>query len=108
MENMRPHLEKFMIEIYAAMDAREAPPPPPPPPPAREFKKFKEVNVMRFVNCTCFRDGQCLHQAAPRAWFGPAVCIEIVRPSDPRIQYGCALRIENEKHKWTAPPPKKL
>ena len=41
------------------------------------------------VNCASFRhDGECLHQAAPRRWFGPARCIvwldRMGRNVDPR------------------------
>ena len=43
------------------------------------------------INCQCFRDGKCLHQAAPRAWFGPATCI-LTDQRDPRVQ-ACALQV---------------
>ena len=49
------------------------------------------------VNCTSFRPGgDCLHQAAPRRWFGPARCIvwlgEMRANTDPRqVRVKCAL-----------------
>lgn len=42
------------------------------------------------VNCRLYRDGKCMHQAAPRAFFGAAACL-LERQSDPRIQ-ACALQ----------------
>lgn len=45
------------------------------------------------INCTSFgRDGTCLHQAAPRRLFGPALCIVVAESHptrDPRIPHGC-------------------
>lgn len=54
---------------------------------------------MTKINCTSYRSmatstGQCLHQAAPRRLFLPALCIvdlELQTPRDPRIPRGCAL-----------------
>jgi hypothetical protein len=49
------------------------------------------------VNCTSFRQGgDCLHQAAPRRWFGLARCIvwldEMGANTDPRqVRVKCAL-----------------
>lgn len=45
------------------------------------------------VNCTSFRHGDCLHQAAPRRWFGPARCIVWLAEmgTDPRLRVKCAL-----------------
>ena len=54
------------------------------------------------VNCTSFRHGgDCLHQAAPRRWFGPARCIvwldEMGTTSDPRqVRVKCALCTKRE------------
>ena len=48
------------------------------------------------VNCTSFRQGgDCLHQAAPRRWFGVARCIVWLQlathAADPREPQGCRL-----------------
>lgn len=46
------------------------------------------------VNCTSYsNNGNCLHQAAPRRWFGPASCIVLPENTnqDPRKPHGCAL-----------------
>jgi len=46
------------------------------------------------VNCTSYRNnGDCLHQAAPRHWFGPARCIVLSEATkqDPRKPDGCVL-----------------
>ena len=55
------------------------------------------------VNCIRFRNGgDCLHQAAPRRWFGPARCIvwldQMGANTDPRIlRTRCALCVAHEK-----------
>lgn len=54
---------------------------------------------MTRINCTSYRQigagvGKCLHQAAPRRVFGPALCIvemDDLSRRDPRIPRGCAL-----------------
>lgn len=49
----------------------------------------------RTINCRCFAPGGiCTHQAAPRAFFGPARCIEVFSSSDPRISKQCQLKVE--------------
>jgi len=43
-------------------------------------------------NCISFRDGKCLHQAAPRRLFGTTECI-LNRPNpDLRVTEGCVLQ----------------
>ncbi len=62
------------------------------------------------VNCISFRyNGKCIHQAAPRRMFGPALCIvwlwDAEKHTDPReTQPRCALctPLDRPKH-----PPKK-
>ena len=48
---------------------------------------------MQNINCRCFKNGECLHQAAPRRLFGPAWCILDTPNSDPRVVNECALRV---------------
>ena len=55
------------------------------------------------VNCQCFKDGKCLHQAAPRAWFGPSACV-LSQKSDPRIT-ACALRYPYTRSDGKPLPP---
>jgi hypothetical protein len=43
-------------------------------------------------NCISYKNGRCLHQAAPRRLFGPALCILDHDNPDPRIPAGCALQ----------------
>ncbi len=54
-------------------------------------------------NCTSFVNGMCTHQAAPRRWFGPAICILNWPPDDARVMPGCALQTPYLKPN---PPPK--
>lgn len=55
------------------------------------------------VNCTSYKfEGKCLHQAAPRKIFSPAVCIvwlwHVGTHNDPRITSpSCALCTPTEK-----------
>lgn len=71
------------------------------------------------VNCTSFRQGgdyctsfrqggDCLHQAAPRRWFGPARCIvwldEMGANTDPRqVRTKCALCTPHQKPQTLRP-----
>ena len=58
------------------------------------------------IDCTQFRRGKCLHQAAPRSFFGTATCILDNNP-DVRIMT-CALRVTHTKPLiWPSvrPPP---
>lgn len=54
-------------------------------------------------DCTQYRSGKCLHQAAPRRLFGPAQCILNELQPDPRIKPGCQL--QNPYPRPTTPPP---
>lgn len=68
------------------------------------------------VNCTSFQNpGNCLHQAAPRRWFGPARCIvwldEVGVDTDPRhVRRRCALctpHVKPTKLEPVVPDPKR-
>ena len=52
---------------------------------------------MRNINCTQFKNGTCLHQAAPRMIFGRTSCLLIDYNKDPRVIQDCALRVENNR-----------
>jgi len=58
---------------------------------------------MNNVNCKSFKEGKCIHQAAPRYLFGAADCI-LVKPIvfDVRVPRGCALQTP-----WPKPTPPK-
>jgi hypothetical protein len=55
---------------------------------------MKAINI----NCQSFKDGRCLHQAAPRQLWGAACCI-LDSQRDPRIN-ACALQTA-----WPKPHP---
>ena len=64
------------------------------------------------INCKANAGPSCLHQAAPRTWFGPARCILFEQeaaliPKDPRIPKGCALcePVLKPLGALTKPPP---
>jgi hypothetical protein len=61
------------------------------------------------INCTSFRNGKCLHQAAPRAFFGAARCIMVEGHRDVRVIPGCALCTPHERpdypYRPTQPKP---
>jgi hypothetical protein len=44
------------------------------------------------VNCQCFRNGNCLHSALPRKWFGAHPCLLLPHDSNPLIVPSCALQ----------------
>jgi len=58
------------------------------------------VERRKIINCTQFKNGNCMHQAAPRRIFGAANCILMTANNDPRIIKGCALIDETNM-----PPP---
>lgn len=53
------------------------------------------------IDCTQFRPGKCLHQAAPRRLFGTALCILEEHCTDIRVEMRCSLQI---KHDIRTPP----
>ena len=55
------------------------------------------------INCRCYREGQCLHQAAPRPWFGRPDCI-LVGNGDPRVK-ACALQVRDNPPPPPSAPP---
>ena len=56
------------------------------------------------INCVSFKDGLCLHQAAPRKFLRYTSCILLKNPSnDVRILDGCRLQVEYKKP--VLPPP---
>ena len=61
------------------------------------------------VNCIRFRHGgDCLHQAAPRRWFGAARCIvwldQMGANTDPRVpRASCVLCVAHEKPSISRP-----
>lgn len=57
------------------------------------------------INCQCYRNGNCMHQAAPRRWFGQQPCILIAKPADTRIKRGCALQYEYTRPDGHPLPP---
>ncbi len=50
---------------------------------------------MKNIQCTQFNaEGKCLHQAAPRRFFGAAECILFEKSKDPRVIVQCALQVK--------------
>lgn len=49
------------------------------------------MNIPR-QNCVSYKEGDCLHQAAPRKLFGTADCILNWPSADRRVIPGCALQ----------------
>lgn len=73
----------------------------------RPFILIKEETTIMYqprINCTSFKDGKCLHQAAPRALWGSASCIMERRSDDPRVILGCALITPHQEPTSVAPP----
>lgn len=54
------------------------------------------------INCKHFRNGACMHHAAPQRWFGKPQCILLTPSTDPRIKQECALQ---RPYTRPAPPP---
>ena len=57
------------------------------------------------VDCTSFRDGRCLHQAAPRRMFFAAECILVYPYGDVRVPQECALISPRPRPARPIPPP---
>lgn len=58
------------------------------------------------INCQCFSRGRCLHQAAPRGWFGPSLCVLDGNP-DPRI-VACGLQYPFKRPDGFLLPPMRM
>ena len=57
------------------------------------------------IPCVSYRMGKCLHQAAPRSFFGAAQCILEHPGSDPRVPNKCELQIIPPRPKPSPRPP---
>lgn len=57
------------------------------------------------INCQCYRNGDCLHHAAPRQMFFLPTCVLLAAPKDPRTKQGCALQYEYPRPDAPLRPP---
>lgn len=57
------------------------------------------------INCQCYRNGNCLHHAAPSRWIGKPHCVLLDAPKDPRTKAGCALQYEYPRPDAPLRPP---
>ena len=62
------------------------------------------------INCILYREGKCMHQAAPRRLFGPAACIlsPYGTQEDPRRPAECVLRVPHGRSASMPPAPPAL
>jgi hypothetical protein len=56
------------------------------------------------IDCTQYKNSYCMHQAAPRRMFGPALCILEFPSRDPRIATKCMLRCPQPRPANSCPP----
>ena len=57
------------------------------------------------ICCTQYKNGGCLHPAAPTKMFSRPDCIEAFPPNDPRIFSKCKIKVPYPKPE---PPPRAL